>query len=64
MGLTTNPNGSKKRKNRMKGPGITEAMSWGKVYYYGVSIPQGVTARRGDDEGKLKTTERGKKEIT
>lgn len=48
----------------MKGPGITEAMSWGKVYYYGVSIPQGVTARRGDDEGKLKTTERGKKEIT
>ena len=32
----------------MKGPGITEAMMWGKVYYYGVGISQRVTANRDD----------------
>lgn len=48
----------------MKGLGITEAMTWGKVCYYGVSIPQGVTANRDDDKEKQKTTERWKKEIT
>lgn len=42
----------------MKGPGITEAISWGKVYYYGVSIPWGVTANRDDDKEKQKATER------
>lgn len=48
----------------MKGLGITEAMSWGSVYYYGVSIPQGATANRDDDKVKQKSTERCKKEIT
>lgn len=48
----------------MRGPGVTEAMSWGKVHYYGVSIPQGATANRDDGNGKQKTTERWKKEKT
>lgn len=57
MGPTPAPNPFKKAKNRMRGLGVTEATSWGKVHYCGVSIPQGQTANREDDNGNQKTTE-------